>query len=67
MVRIIFHGGNGRLHPANVAVMIGPPNIDYPVKATGKFVTVVGNIGSELGRYTIVADNHPVFVVTIDR
>ena len=44
-------------------MMIGSPDIDQAVKTAIKFIHVVGNVGSKIGRLSIVASNHTIFFI----
>ena len=53
-----------RFQPLDVAVMVGPPNIDQPVKAAAKFIQMISEVGGKIGRRPVGADEDPVLVVT---
>ena len=43
--------------------MVRPPDIDDPVEAPVEFFLVVGDVGGEIGRDAVTADEHPVLLV----
>ena len=52
-----------RLHPRDVAVVIAAERRDQVVEAARELVAVVGDVGREVGRLAVAADQHPVLVV----
>ena len=50
-------------HPRDVAVMVGAEHVDQPVEAALELVPVVGDVGGEVGRLAVGADQDPVLVV----
>ena len=50
-------------HPRHVAVVIGAQRIDHPLGAPLELVAVVGDVGGEVGRLAVGADQHPILVV----
>ena len=49
-----------------MSVMVGPPNIDNPVKAAHReFVPVIGDVGGEIGIESVGAAEHVVLEVEL--
>ena len=50
-------------HPRHVAVVVGAEHVDQPAEAALQLVPVVGDVGGEVGRLAVGADQDPVLVV----
>ena len=58
-------GLHGRLHASDVTLMIGPPDIDHLIEATGdKLVPVVGDVRGHVARCAVAPDQHVVAIIT---
>ena len=55
----------GRLHPRDVAVVVGAPDVDQPVEAALALVLEVGDVGGEVGVLAARAHEHAVLVVAV--
>ena len=53
--------------PGDVAVVVGAEHVDQPAEAALELVPVVGDVGGEVGRLAVGADQHPVLVVAEGR
>jgi hypothetical protein len=62
-LRIDAGGGQSALHPGDVAVVVGAPDVDDAVEAPLELVQVVGDVGGEVGVDAVVAPHHPVLLV----
>ena len=49
--------------PRRVAVVVGAEHVDQAAEAALELVPVVGDVGGEVGRLAVGADQHPVLVV----
>ena len=61
--RIMAERGDRGLHPLDVAMVIGAPNVDHQVEAAVELVLVVGDVGSEVGVLAAGALKHTILVV----
>ena len=55
--------GDRRPHPRHVAVVIGAEHVDQAAVAALELVPVVGDVGGQVGRFAVGADQDPVLVV----
>ena len=62
-ILLVAEGLDHRLHPRNVAVMIGPPDVDQQIVAATELVLMIGDIGSEVRKLSILLAHHPILVV----
>ena len=61
LVPVQADGIHGALEPGDVAVVVGAPDIDDPLKAAlGKFIVVIGNIGGKVGGDPVGPHQHVV-------
>ena len=61
LVPVQADGIHGAFEPGNVAVVVGAPDIDDPLKAAlGKFIVVIGNIGGKVGGDPVGPHQHVV-------
>ena len=56
-------GDDRGAHPVDVAVVVGAEHVDQQVEAALELVAVVGDVGGEVGRRAVGADQDPVLVV----
>ena len=61
--RIMAERGDRGLHPLDVAMVIGAPNVDHQVEAAVELVLVVGDVGSEVGVLAAGALKYTILVV----
>ena len=59
----VADAGGHRREPADVAVVVGPEQVDAGVEAPLALVDVVGGVGREVGELAVGADDHAVLVV----
>ena len=62
-VRVDAERRERRPHPRHVAVVVGAEDVDQPLDAALELVEVVGDVGGEVGRLAVGADQDPVLVV----
>ena len=67
MRRLVGHlpqaAREGRAQPRRVAVVVRAEHVDQPVRAPLELVAVVGDVGEEVGRVAVGADQDAVLVV----
>ncbi len=56
-------GVQGGFDPGYITVVIGPPNINHPVKAAFEFFQVVGDVGCEIGGLAVFPAHHPILFI----
>ncbi len=56
---------DGGLHPRDIAVMIGSPNVDDPIESPSILFPVIGNVRGEICCHPIRFDQDTVLFVTI--
>ena len=64
-LRVVAAGGEHRLQPRDVAVVVGAEDVDQQVVAAARLVEVVGDVGGEVGGVAVRADQHPVLRVAV--
>ena len=60
LVAVVADGVHSALHPHNVAVVVGAPNVDKSFKSAVKFILVIRDIRGKIGRVAVLADKHVV-------
>ena len=62
-VGVVAHRLGGVPDPRDRAVMVGAPDVDQVVEAAAELLGDVADVGGEVGRLAVRADDHPVLVV----
>ena len=65
--RVGAEAGDRGPQSGDVAVVVGAEHVDQAVEAALQLVPVVGDVGGEVGRFAVGADQHPVLVVAEGR
>ena len=64
-LRVVAAGGEHRAQARDVAVVVGPEDVDQDLVAPAGLVEVVGDVGGEVGRVAVAAHEHPVLGVAV--
>src|SRR2546426_2922047 len=59
----VAKGLHRRLHAGNVAMMIGSPNIDQQVIAARQLVAMIGDIGCQIGKLSVLLPYNTILIV----
>ena len=65
--RVIPESRHRRFDTGYVSMMIGAPDVDHFPEAPFIFILMIGNIRSQIRRYSVIADDNPVFVIAVIR
>src|SRR6185503_20909756 len=64
LIRVQAESLQGAFHARYIAVVVGAPDVYYPVEAAFKLVEMICNIGSEIGVLAIVTLDHTVLFIS---